>query len=468
MFQIDSHVWREYRQIEGVLRVGLTVPSQAPEWVERIVETLQAETAFQVDLGAGLDDFRTRELDVVILFTEPPEAFAVVPRFGIWRFWLGEIEKPRSSPPYWREILEQAPVSSIYLIRHWRNAHEADILDEHHAPTQQGWRPARNAAGPTGMAAAMLARRLLDLLSPLASQQYRKVTLPSGSGRDGRGMIELARFGMQQFQRSIALRSQARGKSLEWFTALRRNGAFEDVPAPPDHDFADPFLVQDGTRLWLFVEDIPSAAPRARLACLEVLPCGLFGPPSVILDQPYHLSYPFVFRHEGEYYMLPETGHNRTVELYRAVNFPFEWMLHKVLLEGHALTDTTPFLHEGMWYFFTTANEEGVEAFLFYSDTLTGKWNYHPANPICSDVRRARGAGALFMKDGKLIRPSQDCSVRYGYAIVLNEVTHLSKTHYAERPIETILPTWRPGLLGTHTINRGGGIDVVDGLRYRE
>ena len=42
------------------------------------------------------------------------------------------------------------------------------------------------------------------------------------------------------------------------------------------------------------------------------------GPPATALETPYHLSYPFVFRHEDDIFMIPESSANRTVELYRA------------------------------------------------------------------------------------------------------------------------------------------------------
>jgi len=103
---------------------------------------------------------------------------------------------------------------------------------------------------------------------------------------------------------------------------------------------------------------------------------------------------------------------------------------------------------------------------LFYSDALDGTWEYHRSNPISSDVRNARSAGALFRRGSTLIRPAQDASVRYGGAITLNEVTALGRSEYSEQLIETIYPTWSAGLLGTHTINANDRVEVIDGLRY--
>jgi hypothetical protein len=188
--------------------------------------------------------------------------------------------------------------------------------------------------------------------------------------------------------------------------------------------------------------------------------------PVTVLERPYHLSYPFVFRAGSEIFMIPETSANNDIQLHRATRFPYEWSLEKVLCSNVRAVDTTPLFLDGIWFFFTTSARLGHETFLFWSESLDGEWHYHPRNPICSDVRRARGAGPLFRSGGDLIRPGQDCSVRYGYAVALNRVLTISPTDYAEELIEVIYPKWRKGLLGTHTLSSNDSFEVVDGLRY--
>jgi hypothetical protein len=101
---------------------------------------------------------------------------------------------------------------------------------------------------------------------------------------------------------------------------------------------------------------------------------------------------------------------------------------------------------------------------IFFSDTLRGPWTPHPANPVVSDVRRARPAGALFRDQaGRLIRPSQDCAKAYGYAIVFSEVIALSETEYQERPFARLDPDWVKGNLGTHSYTRTDKFEVIDG-----
>ena len=53
---------------------------------------------------------------------------------------------------------------------------------------------------------------------------------------------------------------------------------------------------------------------------------------------------------------------------------------------------------------------------------LTNKWTPHPENPIVTDIRTARPGGKIFIQDGKIYRPSQDCSIRYGRALNMNQI----------------------------------------------
>jgi hypothetical protein len=108
------------------------------------------------------------------------------------------------------------------------------------------------------------------------------------------------------------------------------------------------------------------------------------------------------------------------------------------------------------------------ELFLFYADSLfSGRWCAHPQNPIVSDVRKARPAGKIFQQNGKIYRPSQDCTNRYGYGLTINRILKLSKTEYEEVEVSSIEPKWDNNILGVHSINREKNLTVIDGLLRR-
>jgi hypothetical protein len=168
--------------------------------------------------------------------------------------------------------------------------------------------------------------------------------------------------------------------------------------------------------------------------------------------------------------MLPETLERRTVELYRAVRFPNQWRRERILLRDVRAVDPTLLEYDGRFWLFAAVSVPGApicdELSLFYAESLLGDWQPHPANPIVSDVRRARPAGRIIRCQGHLIRPGQDCSERYGGAVVFNRITRLTPSEYAEVPIGRLRPrrTWRT--LGAHTFNAADGYEVVDYERW--
>ena len=91
----------------------------------------------------------------------------------------------------------------------------------------------------------------------------------------------------------------------------------------------------------------------------------------------------------------------------------------------------------------------------------------HPELGELPDARCARPAGKLFFHDGKWFRPAQDCTVRYGRRIAMQELVRITPEEYCARPAWAIEPTWFPGLIATHTFNTTNGLAVVDGCHWR-
>jgi hypothetical protein len=253
------------------------------------------------------------------------------------------------------------------------------------------------------------------------------------------------------------------------FTALSNRKDFRVVPLPRGRFYADPFLLKRNGKTYLFFEDFEFQKNRAAISYMEIGSDGQLGAPRAALVRDYHLSYPFLIESQGNVYMIPETRERKTIELYRATEFPEKWALIKNIAENVLAVDSTLFQHAGKFWLFTNIAVPGGSTFdelhLFHADSLEGEWTPHPKNPVVSDVRRARPAGRVFYEDGKLIRPSQDCSLRYGFAITLNEVEILSETEYREKPCGRIEPDWCPGSICTHTYNRTEEFEVLDGMK---
>jgi hypothetical protein len=167
--------------------------------------------------------------------------------------------------------------------------------------------------------------------------------------------------------------------------------------------------------------------------------------------------------------MIPESMSKGSIDLYHASGFPYQWTKVKTLLDTGGL-DTTIHEQDGkLWLFTSVFDPPGADysLLLFYADNLFGEWRFHPANPISADVRKARNAGAFFVSDGQIIRPSQDCSVRYGYALGFQAITKLNTCEYAETCVRTLLPPESRNIFGIHSYARGGGFEIIDGFDMR-
>jgi hypothetical protein len=442
---------------------------------------------FEVDLSNELADIPLVNgasicADVVLWLSsrQPGEVPPEAARFGVWVYRTGE-------PAGFWELYHREPVTSSCLAVLDGSATPVAIISEQFTATEMGWSVTRNRAVSYWKASALILKSLRQLYeNPAALVKSANNGRPpvESPPRTPPNHIHMVRFFLQNATRTIYRNLRYAGRDAYWFVAWRKNRekfvsqaetfhpeGFTAIPAPEGHFYADPFVLENQGRNFIFFEDYLYRERKGVISVLEIDENGQTGETHCVLERPYHLSYPFVFEHEGEIYMIPETFDAHQIELYRASCFPDCWEMVAVLKEDVHAVDTTLWVENGIFYFFTNVATKGTTPndllYLFCAESLTGEWYPHPANPLNADVRRSRGAGKLFKRYGKLIRPAQDCSVRYGYACQLNEVKVLSTEEYLEAPLYRIEPNWSPGLIGTHTINSNDRVEVIDGQIYK-
>lgn len=253
---------------------------------------------------------------------------------------------------------------------------------------------------------------------------------------------------------------------------------------PVKNIYGDPFPVKMGDKYFLFFEEMAVDEVDYKLTGhISVIELdrkkGPIGKIQKVLERKYHLSYPFIFSWNGEYYMVPETHQNKTVELYRCVSFPDKWEFSKNLLEEIDAVDVTLLEKDQIWWLFASVPQmmpDDITGFIqphmyslyiYYSDSPLGTWQQHPQNPVKTDRKSTRSAGRFFLEDGVYYRPAQDCSPRYGYSLVINQIDLLTTKEYKETECTKILPTVSWDTLGIHTFNSCDDLKVIDYKRYR-
>jgi len=231
--------------------------------------------------------------------------------------------------------------------------------------------------------------------------------------------------------------------------------------------WADPFVYTRGGRTFCFVEELDPRTNRGHIAALEVVSSRLVEI-GVALREPFHLSFPFVFEHQGELYMCPETSAAREVRLYRCLEFPLRWQLAQVLMRGVFAADPLLFEKGGRWWMLANIDEAETgdhcsELYLFSADSpLSTRWTPHPQNPLLVDSIGGRNGG-LIVEGEKRYRIGQCQGFdRYGESLRVYEIKELSPERYAEELVGEIKPDFRKGLRGTHHLSTDGTTTVVD------
>jgi hypothetical protein len=251
-----------------------------------------------------------------------------------------------------------------------------------------------------------------------------------------------------------------------WQTRTLSGTSWRVVPDPGFRFYADPFPVVHPSATYLFVEDFDHRQQKGIISVIPFGENGPRGPAQPVLEEPWHLSYPFVFEWDEQIWMIPESSANRTITLYRADPFPFRWVRESVLLDDIEASDATLLIRDGRFWMFA-ATRDGAGSWsdtlsIFQAGSLSGPWEAHRANPVLVDQAAARPAGRMFEQKGVLWRPVQDCSQGYGTGIGLAAVTALDDDRF-EQNVEAVLraPADWPGRR-LHTLNQAGRLEFID------
>jgi len=204
---------------------------------------------------------------------------------------------------------------------------------------------------------------------------------------------------------------------------------------------ADPFLFADEDLHLLFEVFNPYADPTAVIGHAVSTDGGRgWRYDGVVFEHDRHVSFPYVFEHGGEVYMVPdianEDGRVAPARLYRAARFPDRWeAVADVVDAAHQCLDTVVFRHWERWWALTGGGDND-ELRAYHSERLTAPdWTPHEQNPVVTDRPEAgRPAGRPLFDDGRLLVPLQDCREEYGAGLRLYEVTSLTPGAYEDAP----------------------------------
>ena len=259
---------------------------------------------------------------------------------------------------------------------------------------------------------------------------------------------------------------------------VRIDGGLEHRIRLPDCDLdgefvADPFLFAWRDRVWLFFEGMykgrgDRGVAKGVVGCMRYdKDKGGWSYQGVVLEEPYHLSYPQVFEDNGVVYMIPETAQAGEVALYEAVDFPLQWRKKAVLIRGKYV-DSSVFCTGGEYYIVTTPDDKQSRAELWCAASLTGPWERHIASDkVSSSPALRRNGGAIYKDSDRIYRIAQDCDGGYGKRLHRVPILEVSAAAYSEGSPDLLSDaiSWpQPGMHHTYNRIRMGAtlFEVVD------
>lgn len=262
-----------------------------------------------------------------------------------------------------------------------------------------------------------------------------------------------------------------------WNIAVRQNGTgsilkdrttpFQIIPNTWRAWAADPFIIESDGITYIFAELFDYIERKGNIGYTS-LKNGKWTKWKIVLKEPFHLSYPNVFRLNDDIYMVPESSGGHTLNLYKATEFPKKWKLEKIIEQDVEWVDTTFFQQNDELYAITTdiSNEERHADYLLGFDrelNLISKTEIKELHTALS-----REAGNIFEIEGKRVRVSQKCLSHYGEALIFSDFNSIGlsekglQNQFLQLYPDNIITTEKYKWTGIHTYNSLENYEVID------
>lgn len=268
-----------------------------------------------------------------------------------------------------------------------------------------------------------------------------------------------------------------------WTLAVRKNipdgqlfqsddkRPFYAIKNPWRYWCADPFLFNYKGTEYIFCEAFDIFKDKGVIAYRIIGKNGKVSKLYPCLECEGHLSYPNIFEHDGQIYMVPESGDANEIALYKAIQFPDKWEKAAVLVKDVAACDTNLIRYNNETYLLTVIIDKNQSQYSYdslYLYVLNGDCFEKCENSVAvCDAEYARNGGNMFYDKEYLYRVSQNCKDMYGENLNFLAVDKISSTHYEEHltkkvSLSDIEVAGNKRYDGIHTYNFDLQYEIID------
>jgi hypothetical protein len=430
---------------------------------------------------ANLDSLNTKNIDIFIncSSSDIPDSVFNNSAYGVIKLYKGSPSLDKNLLIGFLDVLYKRPASPLIIVREERDSGLDSLICFGKIMTRSLWHHNRSAISKKSN--AFILTFLKDLHH---NRSFEKQPIDSSDDLDASENV--SSFHLVKYLFTVYLSAailalikefQIPKKYNRWSVAYLKGSLEIDLSSAtevknlPGRFFADPFIIYHNNRNICFVEDFFYAESKGKISAIEILDNG-YQFLGVVLEEQFHMSYPYVFEHENKVYMIPETNDAKEIRLYQAVNFPLEWEFKQVLMENISAVDTSIFQEGNKWYMFTNicssqSDDHSSELHIFFSDSPHSKnWQpIQPNNPIIFNSQKARNGG-FFELDNKKYRVNQVQGFsHYGKSFAVNLIKNIHQDNYREEQVFEIQPNFKNDIISTHHFHTNGNLAVFDYCR---
>lgn len=253
---------------------------------------------------------------------------------------------------------------------------------------------------------------------------------------------------------------------------------FNLMPYSSKYWYADPLLHDFEGNVYLYMEAFDRKKRKGCIACSKILD-GKIDTPRVIIEEPYHMSFPMIFEMKNEVYMIPETEAGGTINIYINCGHPYEWRLFQRIKTSVSIVDSVVYdLKDDTVSIiastFDVENPKLTKYIMFKLKRENNFFSIEYSNDFNLSSKYGygnRNAGYII---GKLHCTQKSTPAIYGYSNVFYQLNNINEKYIDEKFISEIRPEQIKMIsdkkikpIGTHTYSKVGDYEVID-LEYLE
>ena len=402
-----------------------------------------------------------------------------IPKFGVISFHHGDNRVNRGGPSGFWEVIKDEPSKGFVIQKLNQELDGGEVLLRGNLMTLNRWL----------LNNAQLLEKsntfMMKVLQEIAIN--RKLPAPEGARLHSDSLYKLdSKNLLVKYLWNIHVRSKFNWLVAKltsqlvprWSVAYSYHDGFSkslwrytEVKNPKGRFLADPFIIENDGENFIFVEDLFFNDNKGRVSVIKVAE-QKYDFLGVVLEEDFHLSFPFVFKDGNDIYMVPESCANGDIRLYKSKEFPLKWEFEQQLMTNVDAADTMLFEHDNLWFMLTNIcsakiGEHQSELHIFYSeDFRNGKWKpIKSGNPVVFNSNEGRNGG-FFRHNSVLYRINQvHGKSHYGKSFKINEIEVLSRNQYVEREVSLVEPNFKNASVSTHHFHANEHIAAVDYAR---